>query len=344
MRKLQNVTLEITTKCNFNCRHCCNDSGVKQDNNLTKIEIFNIIDQMKLMGVERLGITGGEPLCDINLFDYLEYAKGKIPVITIATNGYLLNQEVVNKLNQSGVNKIAISLDGTKEYHDWFRGKDGAYERVIKAIKLCVEAGMEVRIKSILTKYNGDSILSLMEVTNDLGLKRHEILPVCPIGRAEKALALTSGEYEEFLKKALTKLREMNDVKIAFQLKPVFHQDNLFEGVDEKSKQKSLTYICDALDTALEICANGDVIPCSFLRKPLANIRESKLENIWNDKRTVIIHNEIMNHNKVGECEQCQDNDKCNGGCYAHKVYGDGMDKKDIYCFVKRRNERCSIK
>jgi radical SAM protein with 4Fe4S-binding SPASM domain len=337
MRKLQNVTIEITTKCNFNCKHCCNESGTIKKENLTKEEILNIIDEMCVMGVERLGITGGEPFCDENLFTYIEYAKTRIPVISIATNGYLINEEIVKRLKENDVNKIAISLDGMKDYHDAFRGNNEAYDHVVRAIDLLSESGMEIKVRSVLTKYNVDSILKLMDITNNLNIKRHEILPVCPIGRASNSLILSREEYKKFLITAIEKIRSFQRPNITFQLKPVFYQEDLFQNVDECCKEKSLTYKCDALDTSLEISSNGDVLGCSFVRIPVGNIKFNSLSDIWNSKEAIKLHHQIFNHNKEGECTNCKDNEKCNGGCYANRLYGDGGER-DVYCFVKRRS------
>ncbi len=166
MRSLKNVALEITSKCNFNCKHCGNNSGLDNKNNLTKFEILNLIHQMYDLGVERLGITGGEPFCDENLFDYLEYASKRIPVISISTNGYLINEEKVEQLNQLEINKFIISIDGTEQYHDSFRGKINAFNKAINAIKILSDNNMEIKVRSVLTKENIQSILELMEITN----------------------------------------------------------------------------------------------------------------------------------------------------------------------------------
>jgi AdoMet-dependent heme synthase len=336
MRELKNVTLEITTKCNFKCKHCCNNSGVIQNDSLSKEEILKIIDELKLLNVERLGITGGEPFCDDNLFEYLKYAKNKIPMVTIATNGYLISEKIVKELVKNNITKIAISLDGTKEYHDEFRGIPNAFERALYGIKLLIANNIEVKVRSVVTKSNQESILELMDITNTLKIKRHEILPACPIGRANEDLILTANEYKQFLLRALEKIRLLKP-NITFQFKPVYYQEELFENVDIKCKEKSLDYKCDALDTSLEICSNGDIIPCSFVRIPIGNIREKSIKEIWNSEKAKIFHDEIFNNNLIGECGDCDHNKKCNGGCYANKLNNDYSEKKDIYCFVYRR-------
>lgn len=338
MRELKNVTLEITTKCNFKCKHCCNDSSKINQDNLTKEEICKLITDLSAMGVERLGITGGEPLCDEFIFYYLDYIKDKIPTVTLSTNGYLMNEEIAQKLIQYNVMKFSVSIDGNKDYHDSFRGMPNAYDRALNAIKILSDNNALIKVKSVLTKYNQDSILDLMDVTNDLKITRHEIFPVCPIGRADKDLILSDIEYKKFILRALEKIRQI-DPKITFQLKPVYSQEDLFIDIDERCREKSLNYRCDALDTSLQICANGDIIPCSFIRIPLGNVRHDLIEEMWNKKETLMYYQKIFSHHQKGECGSCESNQKCNGGCYANKLYGNGEDQKDPYCFAytKRR-------
>lgn len=337
MRSLKNVTLELTTKCNFKCLHCSNDSGLKKNDDLTNKEILDLIDQLRLLKVERLSITGGEPFCDANLFKYLNYAKDKVKEITIATNGYLVNKDVVTKLKEINIKKISVSLDGTSAYHDFFRGTDGAFKKAIKTINLLTKEGFKVKVKSVLTKDNANSLLELISITNLLDIERHEIMPICPIGRADKEIMINAMQYKSFLIKALNKIKLLNKPNITFQLKPVFYQESLFKGVDERCLLKSLNYRCDAFDTSMQIGTNGDVYGCSFVRIPITNIRKKGIEEIWHSKEALNLRNKIMNHYQEGECLECLDNEKCHGGCYANKLYGNGIDKKDVYCFVKRR-------
>lgn len=337
MRLLKNINLEITSKCNFNCKHCGNNSGLNDKNNLTKFEILNLIHQMCNLGVERLGITGGEPFCDENLFSYLEYASKRIPIISISTNGYLINEEKANYLKKLGINKFAISIDGTKEYHDSFRRTTNAFKKAMNAIKILSNNNMEIKIRSVLTKENTQNILDLMEITNNLKIKRHEIFPVCPIGRTTKDLILSNKEYKEFLIKALEKLKSFKKTNITYQFKPIFYQEDLLKGIPRDCKEKSLSYKCDACETSLEISYSGDIIGCSFIRTSIGNIRENLLEEVWNSKEALELYYTLKNHNKTGYCKECEFNNKCNGGCYANKLYGDGIDKPDIYCFVRRK-------
>ena len=332
MRELKNVVLEITNRCNLHCSHCCTDSGKEQENQLTDSEIYSIIDQLFEMKVQRLGITGGEPFCDQHLLDYLAYAKERIPVISIATNGYYINEQMISKLKSLGVHKFAISLDGMKEYHNQLRGSHNSFEKAITAIQLLVKANMEVKVRSVVNKENRESILNLIKITNELGVKRHEIMPVCPLGRADEKMCLESKEYYEFLKDVIVTIQNLEPIKIMYQLKPVFQEQDLFLGVPNEIREKSLAYRCDAFDDSLQITSVGDVIGCSFVRTSVGNIRFHSLQKLWNFPQTLQLYHLIHDQNKTGRCKDCLRNELCNGGCFANQ----NEEQTDRYCFVRR--------
>lgn len=327
MRELKNVIIEITSNCNFNCQHCGNDSGKKRSNELEENEFYEIVDELHKLHVLRLGITGGEPLVHPKLFDYINYAKNKIPTISIATNGYFVDEAMIKKFKECNVNKFVVSLDGTSEFHNMFRGNNYAYQNAIKAIKLLVENGMEVKVRSVLTKDNQEIIINLIKITNELNIYRHEIIPMCPIGRADINKCLSAMEYYNFLKKSLELIRNMN-CKIIYQFKPVFGAEELFTNIPSDCKEKSLKYRCDAFKTSLEITSTGDIIGCSFVRETVGNIRLDSIKNIWNSPKVLEIYKKI--HYPL--CKYDCDNKLCNGGCYANKI-----DDIEHYCFVKRR-------
>lgn len=332
MRELKNVVLEITNMCNLHCSHCCTDSGKTEDKQLTELEIYTIIDQLFQMKVQRLGITGGEPFCDCHLFDYLTYATKYIPVISIATNGYYINNQVISKLKLLGVHKFAISLDGTEEYHNQLRGDDKSFEKAITAIKMLVNENMEVKVKSIVNKENRESILKLISLTNQLGIKRHEIMPVCPLGRATEQMCLNAKEYYEFLKEVVAVIQTLNLIHITYQLKPVFQEQSLFIDAPLETKEKSLSYHCDAFEDSLQITSTGEVIGCSFVRTSIGNIRFYTIEELWNSPKALHLYQKIHSQNKTGKCTVCQRNELCNGGCFANQ----NEEETDRYCFVRR--------
>lgn len=332
------MTLGITSGCNYRCKHCGNNSLTPQETDLTPEEIYKLLDEMVNLNLLKINFTGGEPTTNPKLLDYIRYVKGKIPRITITTNGSLITDEMAKKLKEAGLNMAKISIDGLSEFHNQFRNFENAYEKAIDAIKNFQKHGIEVRVQSTLTKNNTKELLDLMEVLSDLKISHQTIVPVCPIGRADKEMMLDKKSYRSFIFEMHNKVKYLIDkgTTTNFQIRPVFGARELFEGLSNTSFETlSMKYSCEALQNTMEIQPNGDVVPCSFLSLPIGNVRALSLLDIWkslkaNELRTLFENNKNNEH-----CLNCKKNDFCNGGCIANKYYyHHDFVKKEPYCFV----------
>lgn len=265
------MTLGITSGCNYHCKHCGNNSEAAKKEDLRNDEIYSLLDQMLEMKVLKINFTGGEPTTNSQLLNYLRYVKGGIPRITMTTNGSLITEQMAKDLQQAGLNMAKISLDGLADFHNSFRGKKDAYQQAISAIQNFQKQGVEVRVQSTLTKDNPQDLLALMEILANLKISHQTIVPVCPIGRADKEMMLTKEDYRMFILQMYQKVKELlaKGYQTNFQIRPVFGASELFEGLGTTFETLSMKYTCEALQNTMEVQPNGDVVPCSFLSIPI---------------------------------------------------------------------------
>lgn len=332
------MTLGITSGCNYRCKHCGNNSVIPKDSDLSPQEIYELLDQMVDMKLLKINFTGGEPTTNPHLIDYIRYVKGKIPRITMTTNGSLITDEMAKLLKDAGLNMAKISIDGLSDFHNQFRNFENAYEKAIEAIKNFQKYGIEVRVQSTLTKYNTEDLLDLMEVLSDLKISHQTIVPVCPIGRADKEMMLDKEAYKNFIIKMHEKVKYLIEKGTItnFQIRPVFGARELFEGLANTSFETlSMKYSCEALQNTMEIQPNGDVVPCSFLSLPIGNTREKTLIDIWKSVEANELRGLFENNKNNEHCSNCKKSDLCNGGCIANKYYyHNDFKSKEPYCFV----------
>ncbi len=85
------VQIEVTSNCNFKCKHCYLESSAVEKMSYEKI--CEIIDAAHNLGVLKLCITGGEPLLRTDIKDIVEYASKKFILLELFTNGYFLDIE-----------------------------------------------------------------------------------------------------------------------------------------------------------------------------------------------------------------------------------------------------------
>src|SRR5215467_6396881 len=113
-------------------------------------------------------LTGGDPIKRPDLFELVEYANGlgvRVSLTPSATP--LLTREIVHRLKESGLARLAVSLDGSNaQVHDAFRGMSGSFDRTMAAIDWANEVGLPVQINTTFSRRNiGDfeKIAALME-------------------------------------------------------------------------------------------------------------------------------------------------------------------------------------
>jgi MoaA/NifB/PqqE/SkfB family radical SAM enzyme len=156
--KMNHILFPITYDCNLNCEFC-----VAKCNKTTKINIESsvrkIIEQKEK--VEWVYITGGEPFLVDTLFDVCDELKNEGFKVGVTTNGTFYKPEIVNH-----VDRIGISLDGTKEYHDNYRGY-GVFDKAINLFNE-VKDKCETVIMSVAFKENLNELKKIKFIVEQL--------------------------------------------------------------------------------------------------------------------------------------------------------------------------------
>jgi len=137
------VGLSVGTLCNFQCRQCdLWKMEAQPEKYLSSTEIKKILVKLKKwLGPFRLTFTGAEPLIREDFIEIIDFASMNDIYTIVTTNGWLISEDKADKLINSGVDVINISLDGVNpQTHDYLRGKNGAYKQVIKAVGYLVKA------------------------------------------------------------------------------------------------------------------------------------------------------------------------------------------------------------
>ena len=202
--ELHSLFIEMTAKCNEHCRHCGSNCGdYEEENPLSTQEIMDFLDQVKRdfdISKLRLCITGGEPLLRKDFFEIMNYAHKLGFSWGMTSNGTLINDEVAEKLRKAGMRTVSVSLDGLKEYHEWFRQSPGSYERTVKGIRALVENGgfAHVQITTVISHKNIGDLEAMYKEFSKIGVRSWRVINIEPIGRAKEQpeLILSKAEYK----------------------------------------------------------------------------------------------------------------------------------------------------
>src|SRR6202140_1557090 len=124
---------ELTKGCNLRCIHCrASATELSSPSDLSTVAAKAIINQIAEVSKPILVLSGGEPLFRSDIFELARYGTDKGLRVALATNGTLVSKDVARQIVDSGVQRVAISLDGADEItHDTFRGIPGAFNAAI---------------------------------------------------------------------------------------------------------------------------------------------------------------------------------------------------------------------
>ena len=148
-------------KCNLGCKFCY---GKFNEDTLSLEEKKTIIDKISDAGVEKLTITGGEPLLGENLLEIIEYASEKNLFVSLHTNGILLDEKLIKALSKK-VGRISLALDGAgNDVNLSMRGYENYFDLVNDLLKLIKKYNVPVSVKTVASKKNIESIPDLIPI------------------------------------------------------------------------------------------------------------------------------------------------------------------------------------
>lgn len=162
------VIWNLIRRCNLTCKHCYSISAdIDFKGELDTGEVFAVMDDLKRFGVPVLILSGGEPLLRPDIFEISRHARGMGFYVGLSTNGTLINASNIEAIAGVGYDYVGISIDGTRETHDRFRRKPGAFDASMAGIRLCREHDIKVGLRFTMTEDNAAELpdmLQLMQV------------------------------------------------------------------------------------------------------------------------------------------------------------------------------------
>ena len=193
------VIWEITQACHLACIHCraC-AQPLRHPLELTTVEGFRLLDEIRRFGQPLLVLTGGDPLLRPEVFDFIAYGTEKGLRVTMTPSGTpLLTKANIMKAKEAGLKRLAISLDGsTAAIHDAFRQVIGSYDWTMQGVTAAREMGLPLQINTTMTRYNLKDLESLAAKMCELEITLWSVFFLVPTGRGKQEDELQPEEYE----------------------------------------------------------------------------------------------------------------------------------------------------
>jgi len=333
--RLEHIDIEINHECNLNCMHCSASAGTeKSDNALNTEEIEKILSSAKYMGLIRVGLTGGEPLINLEKLSTVAYmCRDQLGLpLHIHTNGTLVTQEMVG---QTGILTLfeAISitfLGANAQTHDEVTRQTGSFESALQSTQILVDAGLPLTCFFVPIHSRFNSFDSLAEKLADIGVEKIRVLALAPSGRARSIFSEAVPNHNEIaqLERVLQEVRKHYGmcVEAGYCTRILIRQLTVLSGHEK----------CTSGLNRLHINFEGNVFPCTAAsgveELMIGNVRESELnlEVLWQEspKLNVI---RSMHSGLLTECDECSQETKCRNGCMVNTC-GTAKEKLQINC------------
>ncbi|NXD78433.1 MOCS1 protein, partial [Halcyon senegalensis] len=170
------LRISLTEKCNLRCQYCMPEEGVKltpKSELLTAQEIITLARLFVKEGVEKIRLTGGEPLIRPDVVDIVGqlYKLEGLKTIAVTTNGINLAR-LLPRLKEAGLNAINISLDTLVPAKFEFIVRRKGFHKVMEGIHKATELGYHpVKVNCVVMRgFNEDELLGFVDFTKDLPL------------------------------------------------------------------------------------------------------------------------------------------------------------------------------
>ena len=194
-RAIRYLRVSVTDRCDFRCVYCMteNMTFLPKKELLTLEELDRLCSSFIRLGVEKLRITGGEPLVRRDIMTFFQGMKrhldsGALKELTVTTNGSQL-EKFAGPLYEAGVRRINVSLDTLDADKFAAITRWGRLPQVLRGIEATREAGLRVKINTVALKgFNEDELFRLTEwcAEKDVDLTFIEVMPMGDIGNEDR--------------------------------------------------------------------------------------------------------------------------------------------------------------
>lgn len=288
--KLRDVNFTFAKLCNLRCKMCGYVYQSIYFKGLTTQKVIDTIRDCRDLGCEKLTLSGGEPLTRRDVFDVIAFASSLGINISLNTNGTLIDAEKAEKLVQSGVSTVIVSLEGFEQTNDYIRGR-GSFQKAVNALKYFkkFEDKLEhIKVGIVISKYNYNQLYDFTKfLFEEVGINS---ISYNPFDRSMMGEML----YKKFRDEIDVTADLIPEIKA--QLERIIAYSKISEGdfppegflraipdyfMNGKKVPESLCRI--PLD-GCGISGNGTVYPCWTEYRPAGNIAEQSIKEIVNSE------------------------------------------------------------
>jgi SynChlorMet cassette radical SAM/SPASM protein ScmF len=325
---LNQIYFYLTEGCNLKCRHCWISPKYQTEGHVypsLDFDLFrSIIKQATPIGLQRVKLTGGEPLLHPRIHDMLDFIRSEDLALTMETNGLLCTKEIALRINGCNNPSISVSLDGANALtHEWIRGVEGCFKSAIDSIHNLVEAGIRPKVIMTIMRRNMDQISNIVRLAESLGAGSIKFNMVQPTARGEEMQrtgeTLSVEEYIKLGQWVENKLSNQTNLPLSYDHPLAFRLLGRIFG--EKGDGCSTCGILGIIG----VLANGSYALCgigqTISKLTFGHAADVSLEDVWKGSPVLKEIRDGLPGRFKGICGECVMLSRCLGSCLAQNYY-----------------------
>jgi len=293
------VQWELTYHCNLKCQHCQIwqiPTDEINKNTLSFDKQKKIVADLAKNGVRHVSFSGGEMFLQKTVYELIAYAKSLGLKVGGNSNAFLINEEIAQKVVDSGLDMLYISMDGDNaKTHDKIRGVEGAFDRVFEGVKNLrnIKPDMKIFFNTTINRENVGQLTGVARLAKEYGISGLTIEMTNTFDKysPNNDLLLTDDQLPVLRSQIKELFDEYSDL--------LPHHAGYFDEFETylKNPNELYKYRCLAGFTTAQIHPNGDLYACPVAFEKIGNLSETPLRELWFSAKADKNRQDIKNGN-----------------------------------------------
>ena len=285
---LTRVHVDISSRCNENCVHCYIPSRYKCGT-MSEDLFDDILQQCRTMNVLNLTISGGEPMLNPFLKDFLLKCSQSNFSVNLLSNLTLLSDGLLDVISSSPLICVQTSLYAMDEgIHDSITRNQGSFRKTMDGIKRLHERNVPLQINCPIMKQNKNSYRSVLHFAKSLNIEAdadYSLFGSFDNSRSNLSCRLSFGEIKDIVKET--------------------YLDKSSIGAKASKKTNSNDPICSVCKHSLCISNTGYIYPCEGWQSlKIGDLKEHTLKEIW-EEGALVLHLRNLKYKNFPKCNAC---------------------------------------
>jgi PqqA peptide cyclase len=270
---------ELTYRCNLQCPYCYNPLQLRAyHDELSTQQWEDVLAQAADAGVVQVHFSGGEPTLRRDLPSLVSAASRLELYTNLITQGTFLDDALLDQLLDAGLKHVQISIQAPEpELADRIAGTE-VHRKKLDALERVAGRDVALTLNCVLHRHNHDSIYAVIELAEDLAVRRLELANVQFYGWAyrNRTALMPTREQVRYAEAAVTAARErLNGRMEIVYVRPDYFDDFPKPCMNGWGRQ------------FMTVTPNGEVLPCpaaaAITTLKFENVRDRPLAEIWNE-------------------------------------------------------------